>query len=90
MDFNPFAYDWEDESTPAHTPKSQSSKEITTTTSPDKIPLSTPKRKRDDNADDTKDHGGTAPKRPSPLRQVYTFDTLDPSTTPSNDNNDIS
>ena len=85
MDFNPFAFDWEDDSISAQiapseptevSPKTPSS-EITTPGTPKKVPTS-PKRKRND-VDDSKDRG-TAPKRPSPLRQVHTFDALDPST----------
>ena len=105
MDFDPFAYDWEDDSiaeqippsdSPKESPKSpvpeddsiaaqnsppESPKEDPKGSIPENVPatpkkiLATPKRKRND-VDDTKDRG-TNPKRPSPLRQISTYDALD-------------
>ena len=105
MDFDPFAYDWEDDSiaeqippsdSPKESPKSpvpegdpiaeqnslpESPKEDPKSSIPENVPATlkkvpaTPKRKRND-VDDTKDRG-TNPKRPSPLRQVSTYDALD-------------
>jgi hypothetical protein len=90
MDFNPFAYDWEDDAIPAQTPPSQSSEVSAKASIPEKVPgtpkkvptspkkvSASPKRKRND-VDDQKDRDSeTAPKRPSLLRHVSTHDTLD-------------
>lgn len=89
MDLEPSAHNWEeDASDPSQNSSSQSSKTIPQTPSSPKKAPATPKRKRKNNSNATKKPHGTAPKRPSPLRQVTTIDSLDPST-PSEDDSPV-